>query len=232
MSWRFSSAASSWRPVCSSRPGRRSSAVALGIAARRDSCTWVSVAKRQARRTLEATVDQHLARPSASEPIAYALPASRRAVGHAARRMVHGRMRDRGTGDPARRPFRRHATLAPRGRSPRDDPRPVSLRFLQIPDPQERPHLRDAARHRRHVCGLATSRWHAEIAGSVGAPGTRQHLLSFGGLDDLIHADTMLFILGLTFFVSVIAQTRSAGRHRLLPASPQSAARSSRRSSR
>src|SRR4029077_4695511 len=28
------------------------------------------------------------------------------------------------------------------------------------------------------------------------------------GLDDVIHADTMLFILGLTFFVSVIAQTR------------------------
>ena len=28
------------------------------------------------------------------------------------------------------------------------------------------------------------------------------------GLDELIHADTMLFILGLTFFVSVIAQTR------------------------
>ena len=36
----------------------------------------------------------------------------------------------------------------------------------------------------------------------------RQHLLSFHGLDDLIHADTMLFILGLTLFVSVIAQTR------------------------
>src|SRR5260221_1236035 len=36
----------------------------------------------------------------------------------------------------------------------------------------------------------------------------RHHLLSFSGLDDLIHADTMLFILGLTLFVSVIAQTR------------------------
>ena len=33
-------------------------------------------------------------------------------------------------------------------------------------------------------------------------------LLTFSGLDDLIHADTMLFILGLTLFVSVIAQTR------------------------
>ncbi len=37
---------------------------------------------------------------------------------------------------------------------------------------------------------------------------TREHLLSFHGLDNLIHADTMLFILGLTFFVAVIAQTR------------------------
>jgi hypothetical protein len=34
------------------------------------------------------------------------------------------------------------------------------------------------------------------------------HLLSFEGLDELVHADTMLFILGLTLFVSVIAQTR------------------------
>ena len=32
--------------------------------------------------------------------------------------------------------------------------------------------------------------------------------VAFRGLDDMIHADTMLFILGLTFFVSVIAQTR------------------------
>ena len=36
----------------------------------------------------------------------------------------------------------------------------------------------------------------------------RAHVLTFDGLDDLIHADTMLFILGLTLFVSVIAQTR------------------------
>lgn len=34
------------------------------------------------------------------------------------------------------------------------------------------------------------------------------HLLTLHGLDNLIHADTMLFILGLTFFVAVIAQTR------------------------
>lgn len=36
----------------------------------------------------------------------------------------------------------------------------------------------------------------------------RHHLLSLHGLEKLIHADTMLFILGLTFFVSVISQTR------------------------
>ncbi|MEI7767414.1 MAG: SLC13 family permease [Phycisphaerae bacterium] len=33
-------------------------------------------------------------------------------------------------------------------------------------------------------------------------------LLTFHGWDELIHTDTMLFILGLTFFVCVIAQTR------------------------
>ena len=38
--------------------------------------------------------------------------------------------------------------------------------------------------------------------------GARSIVLSFHGLDELIHADTMLFILGLTFFVAVIAQTR------------------------
>lgn len=36
----------------------------------------------------------------------------------------------------------------------------------------------------------------------------RHHFLTLHGLDQLFHADTMLFILGLTFFVSVIAQTR------------------------
>jgi Na+/H+ antiporter NhaD/arsenite permease-like protein len=36
----------------------------------------------------------------------------------------------------------------------------------------------------------------------------RSHVLTLHGLDELIHADTMLFILGLTLFVSVIAQTR------------------------
>ena len=56
--------------------------------------------------------------------------------------------------------------------------------------------------------GLATSIWHVEMAQQGAWAWARLHLLSFRGLDDLIHADTMLFILGLTFFVSVIAQTR------------------------
>ena len=57
-------------------------------------------------------------------------------------------------------------------------------------------------------CGLQTSGWHRQIAQSGWWPWIRHNLLSLHGLDDLIHADTMLFILGLTFFVSVIAQTR------------------------
>lgn len=36
----------------------------------------------------------------------------------------------------------------------------------------------------------------------------RHYLFSLHGLNELFHADTMLFILGLTFFVAVIAQTR------------------------
>lgn len=57
-------------------------------------------------------------------------------------------------------------------------------------------------------CGLQTSPWHVEVAAVGWWPWARGHLLSFDGLDELVHADTMLFILGLTFFVSVIAQTR------------------------
>src|SRR6266481_8479150 len=34
------------------------------------------------------------------------------------------------------------------------------------------------------------------------------YLFTLEGLDAIVHADTMLFILGLTFFVSVISQTR------------------------
>jgi Na+/H+ antiporter NhaD/arsenite permease-like protein len=56
--------------------------------------------------------------------------------------------------------------------------------------------------------GLNTSEWHIEINQRGWWYWAQDHLLSFHGLDDLIHADTMLFILGLTFFVSVIAQTR------------------------
>jgi hypothetical protein len=54
--------------------------------------------------------------------------------------------------------------------------------------------------------GLSSSAWHAEIATNGLVAWARAHLLSFHALDDLIHADTMLFILGLTLFVSVIAQ--------------------------
>jgi hypothetical protein len=57
-------------------------------------------------------------------------------------------------------------------------------------------------------CGLSTSTWHVEIAQRGWWFWIGQHVLSFRGLDDLIHADTMLFILGLTLLVSVIAQTR------------------------
>src|SRR4029450_4034119 len=56
--------------------------------------------------------------------------------------------------------------------------------------------------------GLETSGWHRQVAETGWMMWMQQHVLSFHGLDDLIHADTMLFILGLTFFVAVIAQTR------------------------
>lgn len=57
-------------------------------------------------------------------------------------------------------------------------------------------------------CGLSSSQWHREIADNGWGPWAERHFLTFRGLDDLIHADTMLFILGLTFFVAAIAQTR------------------------
>ena len=56
--------------------------------------------------------------------------------------------------------------------------------------------------------GLSGSDWHSEIVKNGWWAWAQSNLLSFHGLDELIHADTMLFILGLTFFVSVIAQTR------------------------
>src|SRR6059058_2894560 len=55
---------------------------------------------------------------------------------------------------------------------------------------------------------LPTSGWHLEVAERGWTSWARGHVLSFRGLDELIHADTMLFILGLTFFVSVVAQSR------------------------
>ena len=55
----------------------------------------------------------------------------------------------------------------------------------------------------------------SELRGRIDAEGwiailpfLQRHLLTWHGLDKLIHADTMLFILGLTLFVAVIAQTR------------------------
>jgi hypothetical protein len=57
-------------------------------------------------------------------------------------------------------------------------------------------------------CALPTSAWHVEVAQHGWWAWTGTHVLSFHGLDDLIHFDTMLFILGLTLFVAVIAQTR------------------------
>jgi Na+/H+ antiporter NhaD/arsenite permease-like protein len=55
---------------------------------------------------------------------------------------------------------------------------------------------------------LGTSTWRVEIAERGWLAWGRHHLLTFSGLDDLVHADTMLFILGLTLMVAVIAQTR------------------------
>jgi di/tricarboxylate transporter len=57
-------------------------------------------------------------------------------------------------------------------------------------------------------CGLSSSQWHVEIAERGWERWAQEYLFSFQGLDDVIHADTMLFIFGLTFFVAVIAQTR------------------------
>jgi hypothetical protein len=57
-------------------------------------------------------------------------------------------------------------------------------------------------------CKLSTSEWHEQIREFGWWQWVQVNLLSFHGLDDMIHADTMLFILGLTFFVAVIAQTR------------------------
>ena len=57
-------------------------------------------------------------------------------------------------------------------------------------------------------CKLGTSEWHQQIREVGWGHWALTTILSFRGLDELVHADTMLFILGLTFFVAVIAQTR------------------------
>lgn len=54
--------------------------------------------------------------------------------------------------------------------------------------------------------GLKAS-WAVDPSGSL-VSFIGRHFLSLEGLDRLIHIDTMLFILGLTFFVGCIAQTR------------------------
>src|SRR5262245_2875567 len=46
-------------------------------------------------------------------------------------------------------------------------------------------------------CGLESSAWHRQIADAGWLAWAGEHLLSYQGLDGLIHADTMLFILGL-----------------------------------
>ena len=57
--------------------------------------------------------------------------------------------------------------------------------------------------------GCATRRGTSKSPSSGWAAWTqRTRALVCTGLDELVHADTMLFILGLTLFVSVIAQTR------------------------
>ncbi|HLA47741.1 MAG: hypothetical protein A2Z59_06175 [Nitrospinae bacterium RIFCSPLOWO2_02_39_17] len=47
-----------------------------------------------------------------------------------------------------------------------------------------------------------------EFGGHAIWEATKENILTLHGLEKLVHADTMLFILGLTFFVSVISQTR------------------------
>ena len=81
-------------------------------------------------------------------------------------------------------------------------------RLVPLPGPQERADLRDAARHRRDVLRTA----HVGVA--RGARGARLAALAARPSPVVprprrsVHADTMLFILGLTLFVAVIAQTR------------------------
>jgi Na+/H+ antiporter NhaD/arsenite permease-like protein len=56
--------------------------------------------------------------------------------------------------------------------------------------------------------GLPTSKIARELAERGVSSWARAHLLTLDGLDELVHADTMLFLLGLTCLVATIAQTR------------------------
>ena len=56
-------------------------------------------------------------------------------------------------------------------------------------------------------CGLETSDWHLEVAQQGWGFWVQRHLFTFAGLEELVHADTMLFILGLTLFVASVART-------------------------
>ena len=95
------------------------------------------------------------------------------------------------------------------------------LRLDRVPHRQERAHLRHAARHRRDVlgrlvAGLANAR--AGRRRRLGAALARARASTCSrstASTAIVHADTMLFILGLTFFVSVIAQTRLLETHQL-----------------
>ncbi len=90
---------------------------------------------------------------------------------------------------------------------------------FKYPDPQERADLRHAARDRRDVLrpgDVALAR--RDRGAWLRGPGCASTCSRSHGLDELIHADTMLFILGLTYFVSVIAQTRLLEGHHPLPA--------------
>lgn len=78
---------------------------------------------------------------------------------------------------------------------------------------------KDALTYGAVLVVIATAWWpwwessSLKVAVARGEPGAlwgfvRYHLLTFHGLDGLVHLDTMLFILGLTFFVACVAQTR------------------------
>ena len=114
------------------------------------------------------------------------------------------------------------ARLAARRRGAGHHPRPVPLRLVQVPDPQERAHLRDAARHRRDLLrpadvGRGTSRspqrgWWAwarrapAVLPRPRRPGARRH--------DALHPRPDLLRVG-------DRADAPARRHHVLPAAAQ-----------